>query len=90
MRTNGKLDALLHHSDQGCQHRAAPLRHRPPHTSVGDYVGALCQALAVAVLEPSGLCCEATIGDGFLDSERCKRLSLIIAGTRGYCSTFRK
>jgi two-component sensor histidine kinase len=47
--------------------------------SMGDYGGALCQALTVAILEPNGLRCEANIGDGFLDTKRCERLGLIIA-----------
>jgi two-component sensor histidine kinase len=48
------------------------------YTSVGDYVGSLSRALAVAILEPRGIRCEATIGDGFLESKRCERLGLII------------
>jgi two-component sensor histidine kinase len=48
------------------------------YTSVGDYVGSLSLALATAVLEPRGIRCEATIGDGFLESKRCERLGLII------------
>jgi two-component sensor histidine kinase len=49
------------------------------YTSIGDYVGSLSQALAVAILEPKGIRCEATIGYGFLESKRCERLGLIIA-----------
>ncbi len=48
------------------------------YTSVGDYVGSLCVALTAAILEPRGIRCNATIGDGFLDSKRCERLGLII------------
>ena len=48
------------------------------YTSVGDYVGSLSLALAAAILEPRGIRCEATIGDGFLESKRCERLGLII------------
>ena len=48
------------------------------YTSVGDYVGSLSAALAAAILEPRGIRCEATIGDGFLESKRCQRLGLII------------
>jgi two-component sensor histidine kinase len=49
------------------------------YTSVGDYLGALSRALAIAILEPKGIRCEATIGYGFLDSKRCELLGLIIA-----------
>jgi two-component sensor histidine kinase len=49
------------------------------YTSIGDYVGSLSRALAVAILEPKGIRCEAMIGDGFLESRRCERLGLIIA-----------
>jgi two-component sensor histidine kinase len=49
------------------------------YTSIGDYVGSLSRALAVAILEPKGIRCEAAIGYGFLESERCERLGLIIA-----------
>jgi len=48
------------------------------YTSVGDYVGSLSLALTAAILEPRGIRCEATIGDGFLESKRCERLGLII------------
>jgi two-component sensor histidine kinase len=48
------------------------------YTSVGDYIGSLSLALAAAILEPRGIRCEATIGDGFLESKRCERLGLII------------
>jgi two-component sensor histidine kinase len=48
------------------------------YTSVGDYIGSLSLALATAILEPRGIRCEATIGDGFLESKRCERLGLII------------
>jgi two-component sensor histidine kinase len=48
------------------------------YTAVGDYVGPLSLALAAAILEPRGIRCRATIGDGFLDSKRCERLGLII------------
>lgn len=48
------------------------------YTSVGDYIGSLTLALAAAILEPRGIRCEATIGDGFLESKRCERLGLII------------
>jgi two-component sensor histidine kinase len=48
------------------------------YTSVGDYVGSLSLALAAAILEPRGIRCQATIGDGFLESKRCERLGLII------------
>jgi two-component sensor histidine kinase len=48
------------------------------YTSVGEYIGSLSLALAVAILEPRGIRCEATIGDGFLESKRCERLGLII------------
>jgi two-component sensor histidine kinase len=48
------------------------------YTSVGDYVGSLSVALAAAILEPRGIRCEATIGEGFLESKRCERLGLII------------
>jgi two-component sensor histidine kinase len=59
----GRLyDLLSNDSDRG-------------YTSVGDY---LSRALAVAILEPKGIRCEATIGDGFLESKRCERLGLII------------
>jgi two-component sensor histidine kinase len=62
----GRLyDLLSNDSDRG-------------YTSVGDYVGSLSRALAVAILEPKGIRCEATIGDGFLESKRCERLGLII------------
>ena len=33
---------------------------------------------ASAGLEPRGIRCQATIGDGFLESKRCERLGLII------------
>jgi two-component sensor histidine kinase len=49
------------------------------YTSIGDYVGSLSHALAVAILEPKGIRCEAMIGYGFLESKRCERLGLIIA-----------
>ena len=49
------------------------------YTSIGDYVESLSRALAVAILEPKGIRCEATIGDGFLETKRCERLGLIIA-----------
>ena len=49
------------------------------YTSVGDYVGSLSRALAVAILEPKGIRCEATVGDGFLETKRCEHLGLIIA-----------
>jgi two-component sensor histidine kinase len=49
------------------------------YTSVGDYVGSLSCALAIAILEPKGIRCEATIGYGFLESRRCERLGLVIA-----------
>ena len=49
------------------------------YTSIGDYVGSLSRALAVAILEPKGIRCEAAIGYGFLESKRCERLGLIIA-----------
>src|SRR5277367_1547009 len=62
----GKLyDLLSKHSDRR-------------YTSVGDYIGSLSLALAAAILEPRGIRCEATIGDGFLESKRCERLGLII------------
>jgi two-component sensor histidine kinase len=48
------------------------------YTSVGDYVGTLSHALAAAILEPRRIRCQATIGDGFLESKRCERLGLII------------
>jgi two-component sensor histidine kinase len=48
------------------------------YTSVGDYIGSLSVALAAAILEPRGIRCEASIGDGFLESKRCERLGLII------------
>jgi two-component sensor histidine kinase len=48
------------------------------YTSIGDYVGSLSRALAVAILEPKGIRCEATIGYGFLETKRCERLGLII------------
>src|ERR1700722_15373735 len=48
------------------------------YTSVGDYVGSLSLALAAAILEPRGIRCEATIGEGLLESKRCERLGLII------------
>ena len=54
-------------------------KHSDRHyTSVGDYIGSLSLALAAAILEPRGIRCEATIGDGFLESKRCERLGLII------------
>ena len=53
-------------------------RGRIRNTSVGDYVGSLRLALAAAILEPRGIRCEATIGEGFLESKRCERLGLII------------
>jgi len=46
---------------------------------VGDYVEALCRALAVAILEPLSLRCEVTIEEGFLPARRCERLGLMIA-----------
>lgn len=49
------------------------------YTSIGEYVGSLSRALAVAILEPKGIRCEAAIGYGFLESKRCERLGLIIA-----------
>ena len=49
------------------------------YTSIGDYVGSLSRALAVAIPEPKGISCEATIGYGFLETKRCERLGLIIA-----------
>jgi two-component sensor histidine kinase len=49
------------------------------YTSIGDYVGSLSRALAVAILEPKGIRCEVAIGYGFLESKRCERLGLIIA-----------
>jgi two-component sensor histidine kinase len=62
----GRLyDLLSRHSDRR-------------YTSVGDYIGSLSLALAAAILEPRGIRCEATIGDGFLESKRCERLGLII------------
>jgi two-component sensor histidine kinase len=62
----GRLyDLLARHSDRR-------------YTSVGDYIGSLSLALAAAILEPRGIRCEATIGDGFLESRRCERLGLII------------
>jgi two-component sensor histidine kinase len=48
------------------------------YTSIGDYVGSLSRALAVAILEPKGIRCEAAIGYGFLETKRCERLGLII------------
>ena len=48
------------------------------YTSVGDYVGSLSLALTAAILEPRGIRCESTIGEGFLESKRCERLGLII------------
>jgi two-component sensor histidine kinase len=48
------------------------------YTSVGGYISSLSLALAAAILEPRGIRCEATIGDGFLESNRCERLGLII------------
>jgi two-component sensor histidine kinase len=48
------------------------------YTSVGVYIGSLSRELAAAILEPRGIRCEATIGDGFLESKRCERLALII------------
>lgn len=53
-------------------------RYDRRYTSVGDYVGSLSLALVAAILEPRGIRCEATIGDGFLESKRCERLGLII------------
>jgi two-component sensor histidine kinase len=62
----GKLyDLLSNGSDRRC-------------TSIGDYVGALSRALAVAILEPKGIRCEVTIGYGFLETRRSERLGLII------------
>jgi two-component sensor histidine kinase len=62
----GRLyDLLSRHSDRR-------------YTSVGDYVGSLGLALAAAILEPKGIRCEVTTGDGFLESKRCERLGLII------------
>ena len=49
------------------------------YTSIGDYVGSLSRALAVAILEPKGIRCEAAVGYGFLETKRCERLGLIIA-----------
>jgi two-component sensor histidine kinase len=49
------------------------------YTSIGNYVGLLSRALAVAILEPKGIRCEANIGYGFLETKRCERLGLIIA-----------
>ena len=48
------------------------------YTSIGDYIGSLSRALTVAILEPKGIRCEATIGYGFLETKRCERLGLII------------
>ena len=48
------------------------------YTSVSDYLGSLSLALAAAILEPRGIRCESTIGEGFLESKRCERLGLII------------
>lgn len=47
-------------------------------TAVGDYFEKLCGALSAAILEPSGLRCEAAIEDGLLSSEQCHRLGLIV------------
>jgi two-component sensor histidine kinase len=47
--------------------------------SIGDHIGSLSRALAVAILEPKGIRCEAAIGYGFLESKRCERLGLILA-----------
>jgi hypothetical protein len=46
------------------------------YTSVGDYVGPLSLALAAAILEPRGIRCQATIGDGFLESKRKSGVAL--------------
>jgi two-component sensor histidine kinase len=46
--------------------------------SVGGYVESLSRALTVAILEPVGLSCDATIEDGLLETARCERLGLII------------
>jgi two-component sensor histidine kinase len=47
-------------------------------TSVADYFEELCGALSAAILEPSGLRCEAAIEGGLLGSEQCHRLGLIV------------
>jgi two-component sensor histidine kinase len=49
------------------------------YTCIGDYVGSISRALTVAILEPKGIRCEATVGYGFLETKRCERLGLIIA-----------
>jgi two-component sensor histidine kinase len=46
--------------------------------SVGGYFESLSRALTVAILEPIGLSCDATIEDGLLETARCERLGLII------------
>jgi two-component sensor histidine kinase len=46
------------------------------YTSIGDYVGSLSRALAVAILEPKVIRCEATIGYGFLETKRCEAWAL--------------
>jgi Histidine kinase len=47
------------------------------YTSIGDYVGSLSRALAVAILEPKGIRCEVAIGYGFLESKRCELVGVI-------------
>lgn len=50
----------------------------PSEISVGGYFESLSRALTVAILEPVGLSCDATIEDGLLETARCERLGLII------------
>lgn len=46
--------------------------------SVEAFFGALCSALAEAVLEPAGVRCEASIESGTLPAWQCHRLALML------------
>jgi two-component sensor histidine kinase len=47
--------------------------------AVPSYVGNLCHALSEAVLEPLRVRCEVFANEGFLPTEICERLGLVIA-----------
>lgn len=46
--------------------------------SVASFFESLCGALSEAVLEPAGICCEASIEDGTLPASQCHRIALML------------
>ena len=63
----------------GNLHRLLIVGARATPIGVASYVDSLCRALSEAVLQPLQVRCEVFADEGFLPSEMCERLGLVIA-----------